>query len=401
MSSTVSRAAIEALYQTSDDFDSPAPPADARMNGTARPLDTVRPSEPLVFLEPAEWAGEPVPEQQWLVHNRIPRPAVTILSGDGGTGKSLIALQLASANIRGADWLGAIVEEPGPAIFYTAEEPNDVLHRRLSQITQRQGIGFRDLAGLSIVSRADMDAALGAADRAGKVHATPLFDDFEKRAQVIQPSLIVIENAADVFIVNENDRGQARQCVGLLRRLALKCNAAVLLIAHPSLSGLQTGTGRSGSTAWSNSARSRLYLTAPTRGEDSDPDSDVRQLEVKKTNYGPPGECVRLRWENGIFVLASGAASPQQIAAEHAIERAYLDCLDAATAQGLHVFPHKGRGFAPKIFEAMPQAAGNGCRALETAQARLLAARHIHVVAIGPPSRQVRKIERTPTLSEV
>ena len=68
-----------------------------------------------------------------------------------------------------------------------------------------------------------------------------------------------------MFAGDENSRPQAQEFIGLLKRLARKQNCALLLLAHPSLSGMATGTGMSGSTAWSNSVRSRLYLE---RGED-------------------------------------------------------------------------------------------------------------------------------------
>jgi hypothetical protein len=35
---------------------------------------------------------------------------------------------------------------------------------------------------------------------------------------------------------------------------------SVVLIAHPSLTGINTGTGISGSTQWHNSVRARFYL---------------------------------------------------------------------------------------------------------------------------------------------
>jgi RecA-family ATPase len=110
----------------------------------------------------------------------------------------------------------------------------------------------------------------------------------------------VIESAADVFAGNENDWSQVRQFVGLLRRLAITSGAAVLLISHPSLSGMSTGTGTSGLTGWNNSVRSRLYFTSPKTRNGDEPDNDVRELKVMKSNYGPAGETVRLRWQRGV-----------------------------------------------------------------------------------------------------
>jgi hypothetical protein len=51
-----------------------------------------------------------------------------------------------------------------------------------------------------------------------------------------------------------------------LRGLALETSSTALLLAHPSLSGMASGSGTSGSTAWSNSVRSRLYLTSIASG---------------------------------------------------------------------------------------------------------------------------------------
>jgi RecA-family ATPase len=64
---------------------------------------------------------------------------------------------------------------------------------------------------------------------------------------------------ADMFSGDENSRPQSRQFIGLLKRLARKHDCAFLLLAHPSLTGLNTGSGMSGSTGWNNAVRSRLY----------------------------------------------------------------------------------------------------------------------------------------------
>ena len=62
-----------------------------------------------------------------------------------------------------------------------------------------------------------------------------------------------------------------------------------MLLAHPSLTGMNTGTGTSGSTAWNNSVRSRLYLDR-VRESGIEPDPDARVLRTMKSNYGPVGD---------------------------------------------------------------------------------------------------------------
>ena len=47
------------------------------------------------MLDVAAWDGVPVPPRDWAVQDRIARRNVTLLSGEGGVGKSILILQLA------------------------------------------------------------------------------------------------------------------------------------------------------------------------------------------------------------------------------------------------------------------------------------------------------------------
>jgi RecA-family ATPase len=349
----------------------------------------------LPFIDAATLAGhEPAP-RRWLVPNRIPLGNVTLLSGDGATGKTTIAMQLAAATVTAGSWLNAVVDHDGPAMFLSAEEDPDELHRRTADIAAHFGIGFDRLAGLHLLGMPGADALLGTADRSGIVRATPLFEALRRRAEQIAPALIVIEAAADVFGGNENDRGQVRQFIGLLRRLAMIASTpAIVLIAHPSLTGLANGSGTSGSTGWSNSVRSRLYFAKAGQQRDDEGADDVRELRVMKSNYGPAGEVVPVRWQRGVFVPVSTPSTLERAASDATGEAAYLACLDGATGQGRDVYPHKGRGYAPSVFADMPQAQGYAIKALAAAQERLLHAGRIHIVPFGPASKGKKRIER-------
>ena len=346
----------------------------------------------LNFINAAAWAGQEVPQRRWLVQNRIPMSKVTMLSGDGAAGKTTIAMQLAVGVVRGTDWLGAVVNEPGPVIFVSAEEDADEMHFRTNAIVEHHRISYSDLVGLHMHCIPGEDAVLGGQDRSGVVRATRLLECLEREAVEMRPALIVIEAAADVFAGNENDRSQVRQFVSLLQRLARTSGAAVLLIAHPSLEGLRSGTGTSGSTGWNNSVRSRLYFSGVKVGDETD--EDVRELKVMKSNYGPKGETVRLRWQRCVFVPEGRAGTLQHAANMARIEQAYLDCLDAATVQRRDVGPLRSANYAPVVFEAMPQSASFKRQALGDAQERLFAAGRIEIQISGPPSKRRQHIVR-------
>jgi hypothetical protein len=63
-------------------------------------------------------------------------------------------------------------------------------------------------------------------------------------------------------------------------------------------------------------------------------------------------------------------------------------------AEGINVFPHKGRGYAPAMFEGMPEARGHTSKALAMAMVRLLADGRIWNEPFGPPSKETRRLAR-------
>ena len=105
------------------------------------------------FIAASSLHGCEVPPRQWAVDNWIPSNTVTLFSGDGGTGKSLAATQLAVASVTDRAWLG-LRTRPGPAIYLTAEDDLDELHRRLVDIARAEGVGLDKLSELTIRSLA-------------------------------------------------------------------------------------------------------------------------------------------------------------------------------------------------------------------------------------------------------
>ena len=111
----------------------------------------------------------------------------------------------------------------------------------------------------------------------------------------------MLDNAADIYGGSENDRAQVRQFIGHLRASAIPSGAGVLLTTHPSLTGITSGSGLSGSTAWNASVRSRLYFKRAITEKDEEPTGPAR-VGGDEVEYGPIGETITLRWSNGLFV---------------------------------------------------------------------------------------------------
>jgi RecA-family ATPase len=352
------------------------------------PLWVRPPKGGLPFIDMSKWDAEPAPRRDWAVQDCVPLRQPTIFSGEGAVGKSLLDLMRSVAHVLGKSWLGKVTE-PGPAIYLGAEDEEGELHRRLADILAHYDATFADAiaGGLHMLSYAGQDAVLGVPNARGVIEPTPLFKQLREAALDIRPKSITIDTVADVFAGNENDRSQVRQFVGMLRGLAIEANAALAILAHPSLSGISSGSGLSGSTAWHNSVRARAYLTQAQTEKGEEPDPDLRELIFKKNNYGPVADRILLRWERGVFIAEGGQTSFERIARDRDDEQRFLDLLAKYDGQGRRM-SHKvaANDYAPRVF-----AAENNCISLkrfEQAMERLFEAKKIHAQPYGPPSKQ-------------
>ncbi|GGB62978.1 hypothetical protein GCM10011316_38590 [Roseibium aquae] len=343
------------------------------------------------FFSAADLAGRPVPDREWLVKGLVPQNTVTLFSGDGGTGKSLLSLQMAVAAATGTRWLGHAVKQ-GPAIFMSAEDDEGELHRRLDDILTAEMLAYDQLEKLTIRSLAGEDALLALEDKYSLVQSA-LFHELDQRAVEDAPGLIVLDTCADLYPSNENDRAKVRQFVGILRGLALKHQCAVVLLSHPSLTGRNSGTGESGSTAWNNSVRSRLYLQRLIV-DGYEPNTKARTLSVKKANYGSTGGQISLQWEAGRFVAEAEPTGMEKFAQTAKAERVFLKLLDLMREQGRTVNAKSGGSYAPSVFASHPDCEGISKRAFRNAMEALLARGDIVTREHGSPSRRVSYLAR-------
>lgn len=334
---------------------------------------------PLRIIDPIRWAGETVPERRWTVDRLVPRGAVTMLGGDGGVGKSLLAMQLLTAAAIGKPWLGTAVTHCRALGVFCEDDPAE-LHIRQSRICEAMGADLGDLENLQLISRVGEDNVLMSVDRYNKpAGASPFFVQLLEQAKAFGAELLVLDSLHDLFAGNENSRPEARQFINLLRQIALEIDGAVVLCAHPSMSGLQSGSGNSGSTAWNNAVRSRLYLTRPN-DDNAEQDPDSRILKTMKANYGRMGSILELRYEDGVFVRTDQPAGLFANIARKRAEEAFLECLDATLQQGRHVTEvSNSPRFAPRVFAKMPEADRASVKDLERAMQALFSGRKIRI----------------------
>lgn len=339
-------------------------------------------------------AGKPIPPREWAVEDLVPLRAVTLFSGDGGSGKSTLALQLAVSSVLGKPWLGRRTAH-GKVCYVSCEDDLDELHRRLAGICDSEGWDLADTDGLELFDRVGRDSAVMHRGQGfGAWDDGPWWIGFSNWVTDFGPGLVILDSLYDFFTGNQLDQASARLFMGKLRQLAHDAGCAIIVLWHPSKSGMENGDGTSGNVAFRNAARAMLYLD---RVKDEGQD-DERILRGKKANYGPLANEIPLRWESGRFVPATPQGTPTgAFAGMHMrnAERAFVDALNSALNEGHEPsFSIEARShYAPRLFHGRPETKGFSPSDLEKAMKSLMNKGDIILgTTAGPKSRQKKII---------
>ena len=267
------------------------------------------PPKPEPLLKPVsvfDVLSHPAPPPKFVWDGYLPCGVVTLLSAHGGTGKSTIGLMLAVCAALGRSLFGVTVKHC-KVLFVSLEDGPNIVRHRLAAICKHWGIDPLALGDrLRIVDGTEYPELFAATAR-GDGGTTPTYDELHHLVQKTDTGLVVVDNASDAFGGDEIQRRQVRAFIRSLAILARLTNCGVLLLAHVNRTTstarrAEGGEGYSGSTAWHNSARSRLFMT---RVDDYGPVT----LEHQKSNFGPKQEPIVLDWpKDGFPQLRQGEA---------------------------------------------------------------------------------------------
>lgn len=321
------------------------------------------------FADPGDFIGADPPVREWVVEGCLPRKQVTLLYGDGGLGKTLLAQQLATSMALNREWMGRKTSG-GLTLCVFSEDDTDEIWRRQIDINRSANTDLQALSGKIKFWTADHVADTGCvlmnfSNQHPSGHLAPFFRRLDAAVEALKPALVILDPIANMFGGVENDRAQVTGFVNrTLKRLCLKHDTTVLALAHPSVSGMATGSGLSGSTGWNNAVRSRLYLKSPK----VDPTGDYRELEGMKANYGKRGRVALLKWSQGAFVVADGTLGDPELAADRSLLSALIVLTDRGEALSNS---SRASNYAVRRAMALPECNGLDRSALEAALERL------------------------------
>lgn len=284
-----------------------------------------------------DYVGDP-PDREWIIEDWLPTGEVTSLYGHGGLGKSLLAVQIGHSISHGVPFLGLPITTPMSVLGIFAEDSDDELHRRLHDIKRHPDTAFTEEKAhfdYLLWSRAQLDSTLASIEAGGVCRRCPFYERLVKEIEKMPPGpkFLILDTLADLFAGQENDREAANKFVKVVLGSFIRVhNCTVLLLAHPSLSGMARKDGLSGSTAWNNAVRNRLVLSPHKSYE------DYRLLTRAKSNYARSGEALNLMWENGTFKVVNMADVVDET--EETNKNIIMDAIATQAAKGVPYGTH-------------------------------------------------------------
>jgi RecA-family ATPase len=214
------------------------------------------------------------------------------------------------------------------------EDELDELHRRQDDINRHYGIDYGYLKDcLHWIPRVGENNLLqDSGSRYAVPEETPLYHAIAVHVRSCKAKLLILDSLYNIYGGSEIDRASVECFVVSLRRLAMLNDCAVIFTSHPSIEGMNSGRGYSGSTGWNAIVRSRLYLTA----SDDPTDEDARTLKTMKLNYGKKVE-YRLEWSEGVFVRKDRDTGPVAQMERRSKDKAILELVAEYARKGRHL----------------------------------------------------------------
>lgn len=343
------------------------------------------------LIDYRHWDGETIPEVP-EAYPGAPLRQVGLLGGEGGEGKSTIEMMRNACHALGRDWYGLPVVKR-PSLYLGAEDDLLILQRRVMFIARYYGVKPSELyaGGMAILAAGDFKVPpmLCVADSNGVLRTTKLYDRVMEYCGDVKPVNLTLDPLSHIFAGNEIDRVQVYAFIHFMRAIARVMNGTVTLLGHPSLQGIKSGTGLSGSTAWHAAVRFRAYIRKPKRKDEGDDDEGsggsggrtrddgLRVLEFHKNQYGAIGNVIDLQFWRGVFRPLS---EQSREARAKMIEGIFVDLVRRFAEENRNVSMNRRAGnWAPAAFVREMEAVGVKATKgeLETAMRELVRVKRI------------------------
>ena len=353
-----------------------------------------QPKEP--WPSPLAWpdlAGKEPPARKWAINGWIGYGHTTLLVGSGGIGKTLLSQQIGSCLSLGRSFIDEITH-PQKVLMWACEDDHDELWRRQVNIARSQKVGLEEFAGhFRLVPRHGYNNTM-CFSNFGKLEFSPLITELAKEADEFEADVVILDNVAQLYGAGENDRHSVTAFLNYLSG-QLK-HRALLLLAHPSRA---QGSEFSGSGAWENVARTRLYLGSKLPDAQPDPDvpdnPDERYLSRRKANYSSK-DWRRFQYDLGVLVPEAVESQGTGLIGhlrEQAAERLVVEAIRKLESMGIHATEgQRSPQYLPRLIIEYKLGNGHSKPELATAMRKLMTDGKLTKTIVGKNANRSDKL---------
>ena len=190
----------------------------------------------LTFDEEA-WIEADIPKRPWIVPKYLLRRAVTVIAGVPAGGKSSLAVSWGCSLATGTPFSDFEPVQPCRVLVYNCEDDKDEQRRRFSAALRQSGHTPADLVGQVVRVGVEKIGTLfgerytseGSALGFGPLAA---MKKLEERIEAFRPDVIILDPLVELHDRDENSNVELKRVVGEFRALAVKYDAAVVLLHH-------------------------------------------------------------------------------------------------------------------------------------------------------------------------
>jgi len=268
----------------------------------------MNPLTPINLVELAAKAPDPL---QFVLPGML-KGTVGSLVSPGGTGKSMLALQIGFQMAGGSDRLKLGNLAPGKVAYFPAEDPLPVLRHRLYGL----------LRNLEKTELEKINGNFRVYSLSGERDVSLEGDAYGAiRTASEECQLVILDTLRRFHAKNENDSGDMVKVMDRLESLAEETGAAILFLHHTNKGMALSGQGDEaqaarGSSVLTDNARWQGYVAGMTKQEADGlglPEEDrpgYLRFGIAKQNYGPPFRPVWLQRGDDGLLAAVGPEFP-------------------------------------------------------------------------------------------
>lgn len=239
----------------------------------------------------------------WLIDGIIPPQSSGLLVGDGGTGKTWLALDLALAVATGTSWMGEFKAHQGTVLVVDEENAELMLRERLYMLLEGRGlkpdnVGIYFLVGEGI--------NLSPHEQRGKLAPSESYTKLLNTIMLLKPVLVIFDSLTRVHTSNENAASEMAVLFSYVKRLIRKTGANCFFPHHMNKGQGSTKSGYRirGSSDLRNFADYTLLI---------DKAKDLLTIEHDKARWAEPVPTfkVRLKMTDTSAVLLYEGKAPK------------------------------------------------------------------------------------------